>query len=79
MPRDITVVIDRIVAVIPVDRSTLLGQLRGVRQSATYTPPEHMTIRWGELAHVLSRDLGVPDCDWKRQVAAIMSNTPYGA
>lgn len=75
MARDITTVIDRIAAVIPADHVGILDQLRGVRQSAIYTPPEDMVIRWIELAHVLSRDLGLPDCDWKRQVAAIMSNT----
>lgn len=74
--RDITTVIDRIMAVAPLSNSVcllhLLPALRGLRESAGYTPPESMAVRWAELAHLLVRHLGQPDTDWKRQIAAIM-------
>lgn len=77
--RDIIAVIDRIMAVAPLSNSVcllrLLPALRGLRESAGYTPPEGMVVRWGELAHLLVQHLGQPDTDWKRQIAAIMSNT----
>lgn len=73
--RDISEVIDRIVAAVPagdIEVARLIAQLSDLQQACIYTPPEGMVIRWLELANLLSRELGQPDTDWKRQIAAIL-------
>jgi hypothetical protein len=72
MAREIVKVLDRIRTEVPPDCVALLAGLQAVEESARYTAPETIWRLWGKLELVLSKEIGEPELDWQKRVAAIM-------
>lgn len=51
--RDLVKVIDQIKEVIPVSEDRLIRQLNSLQQSALYTSPESIGLRWAAVAECL--------------------------
>jgi len=78
MPRDITKVIDVMVAVIPETETALLAALAVCRTTACYTAPENFGMVWQRTRDALMDHVGKPTCEWEIRVAAIFSGTDPG-
>lgn len=73
-PRNIVDVIDQMISVIPPeDGSSLITELLSVRESAEYSAPELMHLRWQLGAECLALELGDPTNlnDWQQKVVNI--------
>ncbi len=72
-PRDITKVIDAMLAVIPTGMLELRNELRAVASKAGYVAPEIMNMVWSNGTEVIARHFPTPDklVPWQRQVVAI--------
>lgn len=71
--RDITKVIDQILAVVPETETTARAALASVRSTAAFGAPELQGSYWNQLHGVLVRNLGhQPTEPWHFEVAAIM-------
>jgi hypothetical protein len=68
--RQIDNVLGAILAIIPEEETTLIARLEDVLDSARYTPPDAMSVRWYGAAEVLEEHLGriSKHNDWQRQV-----------
>ena len=69
--RDLVDVIDRMLELIPDSEHDLRKKLASVQDSAHYTPPDGMAIRWEQLLKVLWNNLGAPVAGWQVQVARL--------
>jgi hypothetical protein len=78
--RELTEVIDSMLAVVPREEKALIESLEGRRNSCGYTAPEAMRDRWVEVAALLHEYLGksLPDEDWKRKVYYIWMDVEAG-
>jgi hypothetical protein len=73
-PRDITTVINQILAVVPLCESETSHSLIDFRDNTIpYQPPEYQQKCWYELMIILNDNLGNPTgIPWKEQVSQIM-------
>ena len=71
--RNLSVVIDRLLAVIPETEKQVRAGLEDVKSSYAYTAPEHHVELWRDAMYILSAGLGEPDTDWKKEVSDIFS------
>ena len=72
MARDIIEVIDRLLGIVPEGETGLRAGLNSVKQSALFTAPEMMTIRWRRLGEVLQEEIGQPREPWQVEVGEIV-------
>ena len=73
--RDITTVINQIIENIPPiisDREILVSELKNIINSANYTAPEAMKVRWRELKNTLDYYIGDLDESWKKKINQIV-------
>lgn len=78
--RNISDVVHRIVAEIPPefeDGPALKLALGKVLNNAAYHAPELAASDWNQVAEILWRFLGPPDCGWKMNIATIFSGKEY--
>ncbi len=74
MGRDISKVIERIVAEIPAGKhEEMRHRLAAITESAQFTPPEGMGVRWQQLQRVLEDDLPMPPVEpWQVKIGRIV-------
>lgn len=80
MKRDLTRVIDRMIACIPAGQgATLVKDLEGIKSSAAYTAPEVMAVRWQEGANLLLQYLGPtePTEGWRLNLVNVWLDRTY--
>ena len=71
--RNITTVIDEMIAVIPPHKKSLIEILKVVKKDSFYKSPEQMSSAWRHCAEVLFRMVGVPKADWQKKVQKIFN------
>lgn len=73
MDRDLTVVLDSIIAIVPESETALLAELKSLKSSAAYAAPEMMGRHWNEGGRIL-RD-HIPNtgdlAEWQGQIVNI--------
>lgn len=75
--RDLTVIIEQMLSVIPEDEDDFRGSLEAVKTSALYTAPEAVTFRWVEAADIVNEYLPYPpDKEWERACVQIFTGNP---
>lgn len=77
MARDLTKVINQMLAVIPYTEVSLIRALESVQSSAAFSAPEIMGVRWKRCAEVLSHGIPVDPnrwLDWQREVILIWTD-----
>lgn len=75
--RDITKVIQKIIDCIPddfKDKEELIKELNNRKESAYYTAPEAMFLRWQEVSYILGTHLKDIDTPWKQKIADIFGD-----
>lgn len=75
--RNIIKVIQRIIDYIPddfKDKEELTKELNNRGESASYTAPEAMFLRWQEVSYILGTYLGEIDTPWKQKIADIFGD-----
>jgi hypothetical protein len=75
--RPIWLVLKAIKTRVPPDfekRADFLNQLNEIEDSAAYTAPEAMPMRWKQVAWTLEAFLGEPVELWKQEIAGIFAN-----
>lgn len=70
-PRDIAVVIDQVLAVVPLEFEHLIDELNSVKTSVAFAAPEQTTYWWRHLAVVLNNNIGQPKLNYEKQIARI--------
>jgi hypothetical protein len=56
--RDFIKVLDQMLSHVPSTETVLIHELKSRQDSASYTPPEDMRMRWIEVAHILYASFG---------------------
>jgi hypothetical protein len=69
--RNLSEVIDAMLAEVPETETALVAGLKRIKQSIGYVAPEGMTIWWRNTQSMLVNEVGVPKCDWQDRVANI--------
>jgi hypothetical protein len=76
--RMIYVVIDRMIACIPLEEqqnyAALTYQLTQVRNETLYKAPEQMPPYFRQVSEILEEHLGAPDTEWKVKIANIFGD-----
>lgn len=77
MARDLSKVIDDMLAEIPETASDLRHALKGARSSAVFAAPENMHLHWRTTVEALNDYIGEPKTEWHFKVAKIfMGGSP---
>lgn len=69
--RSLTIVIDRMLEVIPNDEIDLARGLLDLKSSAEYAAPEIMSFWWNETAEYLNYTVGNSTAEWAGKVHSI--------
>ena len=69
--RDLVEVLENVLRAIPPRESDLRAMLDDVLDSARYTPPEGMYVRWNAALAILETEVGAPVTGWQKQIAKI--------
>ena len=74
--RELTEVIDEMIKHIPQAWEDLSKTLKGIRDSARFSPPEGMGMWWEQATEALEDEIGRPTESWQMRVGAIFSGRP---
>ena len=73
--RDITEVIDKIIAIVPKTQKKLIERLKWVKEDAFYKAPEQQCECWVKLASGLGEYIPLPlKKDWQKKILKIMKD-----
>jgi hypothetical protein len=73
--RHITDVIKQLQEIVPVEQEELHRVMNSVYQSASFSPPELMYLRWGRLAEIFETELKMPaplTAEWQVKAVAVL-------
>ncbi len=72
--RDLSEVIDRIIAVIPDGNDRTVELLKNVKKSCPYVAPELYPNLWRKCRDILCSNFGNPEgCEWKMEISNIFT------
>ncbi len=74
--RNIVDVLDEMIKVVKTDQANLISTLNSIRSSASYSSPEMLAQRWGELSMTLQNHIPVPKEEWEFDILSIFSTVP---
>ena len=77
--RDLYVVLDRMIALIPADQTDLIKAIRSVYDQIQFTAPEIMHDRWVDVQRILEQKIGTPTEEWHNTIGRIWANKEYGS
>lgn len=78
MAREITEVIDKLLKEIP-DSHAVVSTIQGIRDSALYSAPENMGLRWRQLCNALEFHFKYPPVeDYEKKILAIITDKEGG-
>jgi len=74
MARDLTKIIDLMIAEIPAGNDDFISNLKSNRTSVEYSSPETMGLRWETVAETLMDFIGIDEnsfTDWQKRIINI--------
>lgn len=80
--RDLPQLIESMLLFVPQEEKAIIEKLKNVQQSALFSAPELMPIRWSSLQEVLMEFLSEFNSEtpeWKIIIASLFSATPYSS
>lgn len=78
MARNIMDVIDTLLCIIPEGEQWFINELKSIKDSASYNPPEAQYLGWERLVEASMDAYGAsyPTADWQFNVTSIISTIP---